>query len=813
MRKRRRRKTEEVDGEVLPSQEELRAEEEVMAAAEAPLTILGRLVTLLPVIICFLGTGRNPWVAGGVAITVGLLALLAPVRQKLPYSMLLLSAGVLIFGFASLLPLPPALVPPWRQALVGDLYMNLSASWSAQPWVTIENGAWLLVLLLWFNWGTAFWQLSSGRSQALRLLSLGLVALGTVSLILHAIQWEPATWQYGEHRDIGPFANRNHFACLMAMAAVLCLACAYDLLRRRKRAWAIYGLGVLPCFAAVLIAGSRAGLALFGMGVVLWLSAAALRKRSVQRLAISGAVLLGLTTGAVLFGQKLLQRFSNHGSLVENITEEGRWPIHAATFDLILQNPLLGAGLGNFAAVFGMTNKIHEGFVRFRHPESDWLWFAAEAGWPATLCLLAGTFLLLLWMGPWRNGAKSAQRRERRLRLSCGIALFLPVVHGIFDVPNHDLPMAMVVGMLAAMALYHEKVGKASGAVLPNVLRGAGVLSIAAGIAWLATGLGMNHWMGQSAVQRYLAEAKAQSAAGDAAKAWKAVNEAVEAAPLSWEVWFVRGETGLKLGHPSSDVLLDFARSRYLEPNIAINCMLEADHWLRRDPMMAVPAWREALNREPTLQVDRYFEMLKASEILPDLKQAVRELASSARLLLAYMSTVQGSEFESARHELLQRYPALQGLNAAERYRLFELWNRHGNRQQLTEALSKHEDWQTDGWSFLSAELAAKGDFQKAVTLAQRFMTTSINLPAEAVAPLEQLLREFSLHPSDARRGFNLYVAQREAKKYDEALTTLQSMAGQPTAPKSIYFEMSKVYTLKSDYEKAWEMISRYLQG
>lgn len=812
MRKRRRRRIESTDDAEVSSLEALRQEEMVIAAAEAPLGWAGVLVVLLPVIVCFLGNGRNPWVTGGAAIATGLLAILNPVQKKMPWSMLLLSFGILSLGLITLLPLPLPFVPAWRQALISDLAMPLASSWSPQPRVTLENGAWLMVVLLWFNWGAGYWQSSGSRSQALRVLAGGLVALAVTSLTFHALRWEPSTWRFSKYEDIGPFANRNHFGCLMAMTTVLCLTCAYDLLRRRKRSWVLFGLGIVPCFAAVLITGSRAGLLLFGMSVVLWLSVSAMRKRSLQRLAVSGAVVLALTAGLVLFGQKVLHRFSSQGSVVENIMEEGRWPIHAAALDLILQNPLLGVGLGNFAAVFGMTNTLGEGFVRFRHPESDWLWFMAEAGWPATLGLIAGVLLMVLWTGPWRTGAKSSQRRERRLRLSCGIALLLAVVHGMVDVPNHDLPMALLVTLLAAMSLSPDKLAKASGAVVPNLFRAAGLLALAAGSLWFATGMGTTTLMGQSALTKNLQEAKDQSTAGDAARAWKAASRATEAAPLNWEAWFARGEIGLKLGRPSAEVLLDFARSRYLEPNVADNCMVEARHWLHRDPMMAVPVWREALRREASLQSDRYREMVITSETLPELRTAVRDLASNQRLLLQFLNFARGAEAESVLQEMLQRYPALEGLNSAERKLLFEFWYRI-NRQTLAEALQKHEGWLADGWYYLATDYASKNDFKRAFELAQRYVISAVNLPSEALASIEQLQREFSLYPSDAKRGFNLYVAQRDQKKYDDALKTLQTMAGQPTAPKSVYFEMGKMYGHKGDFEKAWEMIVRFLHA
>jgi O-antigen ligase len=817
MRRRRRRRT-EVESIDEGSSAEVNdldlKDEESDVGDDHPQHWLSKALAILPVIICFLGNGRNPWVLGLAAVSVGLLMVVFPMRNRLPYVLLMVVAAVLLPGLISLVPIPLPYRPEWREALVNDLNVPLADTLSPQPWVTVENWAWMAVLMVWFCWGVSYWQTSKDRGPVVRTLALGLSFLACVSLVLRAIGWEPVSWQWAGHKDIGPFANRNHFACLMAMNAVLCLTTAYDLVRRRKRSWVIYGLGIVPSFAVILLVGSRGGFILFFCGMLAWFFSASVRRRSMQRLAIGGAALLALTTGAVLFGQQLLKRFStSDASVIERFANEGRLEVYSEAFNLVLQHPALGVGLGNFSAVFGMTNQLHEGFVRYLHPESDWLWFLCEAGWPATLAGLIGVIVLLAWSGPWRQGTRSGQRRERRLRLAALLAVMLAVGHGVVDVPNHNLPMAMIVTLLAGMAFYHQRLMASPGAVLTRCSQLAGVLSIIGGLAWWGTGLGLCNVMGQTALERHLTRAKELSFQGNAAAAWPEVNAAISAAPLNWQAWFMRGEIGLKLGRSHSEAMTDFVRYRYLEPNTADNCMVEASIWLRYEPSLAIPAWREALTRERTLELNRYLEILKATEFMPELRDSVRSLATNARLLLAFLGTApSGPEFDSTLRDLLLTYPTLEGLNDNDKYLLFYHWRAKGNRQDMVAALLAHEEWLPNGWRFVAEELGAAGKAKEAFLLAKRFVVPKVNLTADNIVPIEQLDREFKFNPSDASRGFRLYMAHRDANHLDESLTTLQTMSAQPTVPNDVFFEMAKVYALKEDFVRAWEMTRSYLQ-
>ena len=818
MKRRRRRRSESSESEapISPLAEEIHAEAEADASVEEPAPHwIFNVIAGLPVLLCLMGNGRNAWVPGLAAVIIGLLALVFPPKNKLPFLLLMVVGALALPGLISLLPFKLPFLPVWRETLVRDLQLPMEKMITVQPWVTFENWAWIAVMLLWFCWGSSYWQTSHGRGAVMRRLALGFTGVAVLCIIFRLIGWEPAFWDWREHKDMGPFANRNHISGLMAINSILCLTSAYDLMRRKKGLWLLFGLGVVPSFAVILMVGSRAGLILFGIGLLAWFLAASLRRRSIERVAVSGAVVLALTAGAVLFGQKLIARFTNPGVIATpQFSMDGRVRFYQDTLDLILQHPALGIGLGNFNGVFGMTNKMGDAYMRYHHPESDWLWFLAEAGWPATLAALLGVVLLLRWMGPWRKVSHSHHRRERRLRLAAGFAALLLIAHGLVDVPIHNLAISLLLGLLVSMAFYEKRLTEASGVLMTGLFRVAGLLAVAAGVTWIATGMGMTNVMGYSASQARLQKTRVLTEAGNPAAAWREINQVVEVAPLSWEAWYRRAEIGLRLGRSYTESLRDFTRSRYLEPNVVENCMIEADVWLRYQPALAIAAWREALARDASDQFNRYKLMLQATEFLPELRPGVRGLASNARLLVAYLaSTPRGEEFDATLQELLQRYPTLEGLNNYERFLLFHQWRDRGDRQALATALATNEAWLADGWRYLAEDYGAAGKFREAFELAKRFVVPKVNLSSsEDVVSIEQLDREFRFSPSDANRGIRLFAAQRDASRFDDALKTLELMGAQPNAPADVFFEMAKIHALRGDYQKAWELTQKYLQ-
>jgi hypothetical protein len=416
-------------------------------------------------------------------------------------------------------------------------------------------------------------------------------------------------------------------------------------------------------------------------------------------------------------------------------------------------------------------------------------------------------------MGPWRVGSKGARRRERRLRLAAGLAVLLVLAHGLVDTPGHGMPMALLMGLLASLALYGSKLSQSRGILMTRGLQVGGVLSIVAGLAWMLTWAGFHTFMGESVWARDLQKARSSSNAEVVATGWSEIQSAIKAAPINWEAYFYRASIGLRMGRPTSDAMIDFGRARYLEPNVAQICMAEANVWLRHQPMAAVPAWREALRRDRSEAVNRYREMLGAAQEFPELRASVRALASDAKLTLLFLISCNSeAEFKEVLAEMLARYPALDGLSHYERSQFFQLWRNRGDRRALAAALEAHRDWLDDGWAALAAEYADAGKPQKAYELAMEHVTSPVTMTLDPSYNLEVLQREFLFNPSDAKRGFNLAVVQREQKLYSDSLATLDKVALQPNAPKQVYFEMAKVHARMANFVKAWECLAKYLQ-
>jgi O-antigen ligase len=773
--------------------------------------ILARLLGLVPVLFCLVGFGRHPGLFGTAALLLAGIIFFNPPSARLPYSLLCVAALAVLLPALSILPVSVPFVPEWREVLVRDFGVLSVPTLSVQPWVTLEAWCSWVVLVLWFLWNVGHWQDSTDRSMVTRWIALGLSLLAVLCLCFRAIGWEPDSWMVEGISVIGPFPNRNHLATLMVIGSVLGLASAYDLQRRRKSSWAIYAAGVVPCFAVILVAGSRAGLVLFFVGLLLWFLAAALRKRSMQRLGIMAAVGLSLTAGTVVFGGKLLSRFSSGGGSVFDVMgQDGRLQLFTETLDFVAQYPIAGIGMGNFEALFGMLHKLQNADVHFLHPESDWLWFMVEAGWPATLALLVGVFLFVKWLGPWRSGTKSSQRRERRLRMACGIAAGLAVVHGIVDVPLHNSAVATLVVLLGAMALYHGKLRAAPGIAVPWFFRLAGLFVAAVGCMWWATALGRTNKFGESAAEQLIERARDFHNRGDAASAFVLMDRAVEAAPYHYEAYWYRAAVGLKTGLSSSTVAEDFARARYLEPHTAQMCMDEADLWLKYDPLLAVPAWRDALKRDAVERNSRFLQMCAASRTRPELWPAVCDLATDAKLLLTVIGQSNREIYPALHEQFLARYPTLEGLTSYDRYVFFHHWATLGDRSSLVRALRDNLDWQADGWTLLAHDVAAEGHYEEAFQLAAKYVTGTVEFVGDSNQSFDTVRREFMFNPTDMKLGMDLAVLQRDRKLYGDAIDTLLKLAGLPEAPNYLQWELAKLYALKNDYSLAWEWAKKF---
>lgn len=197
---------------------------------------------------------------------------------------------------------------------------------------------------------------------------------------------------------VGPFANRNHLALLLAILLVLIgFFARRSLLSGTIRPFfaAALGAGALVVLALLLVAGSRAGLALAPMAILAACSLVYGGYRKVNpELTRKGKLVLGLAVAAGLGAIVILTVISSKATSLERLSSgdalaDSRVERLPLILEMIEHHWLAGIGFGAFESVFKnyetidvLTGKI------LNQAHSDWLQLVIEGGLPAA-CLVA----------------------------------------------------------------------------------------------------------------------------------------------------------------------------------------------------------------------------------------------------------------------------------------------------------------------------------------------------------------------------------------------------------------------------------------
>jgi len=606
----------------------------------------------------------RPWVHGLILLTIflgvltagmswelnhglmlalaGGLMLLSPPVAKLPTSWWWLAGAFAIFG--CLVFLPVGGLPFWREELekAGLATGHLRA---VQVRLAGET------LLLWVaTLGVGLWIVGQRTSdEGLKVWALGFALVVAAYTLASIGKSELAQDLGGKPEVFGFFPNRNHTATFLAMGAMVSIAVLAQAIRD-KRWWGL-GFGAAATgvclWGALIESESRAGLLLVVVGGGLWWLL--LGKGYLGRHAWKAVLLLALlVVGGFLVGDsKIRERLeatkerielaksarSSAGGLAEGEgTEQAaeapdllaevdfRVPVWRDTLAMIADAPWSGVGGGHFWGVFPqfrrhtLSNPHSDG----GHPESDWLWMAAEAGVPAALALLG-----LVGSALGYGLARVRRQRSRALRAGCVIAAFLLAFHGLFDVPGHRVPLAWAAAFLFGLALPAEEYG-ARRRTKTWPYRVAGILVMIVGLAML-----WSWWAGASVPAPALAEktrhathrlyrqdqanqAKARQEGRDYAPnpgddplehALLMVDESLETLPLDRGLWYWKGFLALHYDDRVDEVDRAFRLERKLDPDWVGGPLRQARAWVPVDPERVVALWREALERADRLDL------------------------------------------------------------------------------------------------------------------------------------------------------------------------------------------------------------------
>jgi O-antigen ligase len=380
-----------------------------------------------------------------------------------PVALILLAATALVL--LQLVPLPPDV---W-QSLPGRrvLAEAAAASGQAQPWrpwsivpgATLNALSSLIVPAAVLVFGTGL----RGSERALLLpLILCLAAASTMVGLLQfsGVALDNPLINESAAQVSGNFANRNHFAVFLAFGCLV--APIWATLNGRRPGWrgpAAFGL-VLLFVLTILASGSRAGLVLGLLALVL---GPVIAQRGIRN-ALSEyprwafpALIAGVVSGIAIL--VLASVAADRAVSIDRLfwADEGQDMRSRGlpTVLAMIRNYFpAGSGLGGFDPIF----RMHEPFsllkpTYFNHAHNDLLEIVLDAGLPGLLLLSVG---LLWWLWASARAWQAGASMQLALPKLGSAMLLLILVASAFDYPART-PIMMAMGIIAAMWLSSGK--------------------------------------------------------------------------------------------------------------------------------------------------------------------------------------------------------------------------------------------------------------------------------------------------------------------------------------------------------------------
>lgn len=319
--------------------------------------------------------------------------------------------------------------------------------------ISVNRDATVLALLRLVTAASAFWlalQLCrSGRRARLLVAAIAVIGLAYAVYGVVAFFAFPKTilWFEKVHYNdslTSTFINRNSYATYAGIGLIAALAMTVSAFSeggaqsdRKRQVASLIGrltgtggawLAVAAVVAlALVLTGSRGGIAVGLAGVLMGALVAVLQRRG-ERFAAAGAGLIAvLLIGAVLFsfGDLLAARISSHG-----FQSDDRLAVYDLTLQSVADRPLLGFGYGTFEQVFPMYRDASiSPMVRWDKAHNTYLELLQGLGIPAAMLLIAAVGSLV-WHA--MSGAIS-RRRFVTAPLAASAATAAVLLHAFVD--------------------------------------------------------------------------------------------------------------------------------------------------------------------------------------------------------------------------------------------------------------------------------------------------------------------------------------------------------------------------------------------
>lgn len=397
------------------------------------------------------------WVLLVLAILLGVRPVVA--RERAAFWLLL---ATVLLVLLQLVPLPPGIwtALPGRDVLLGaSLGEAVWRPWAIVPSATVNAASSLIVPLVTFVLVTA---LRDEEKSWLPTILLGVIFC---SMLVGLLQFSGVRIDNLFINDSvgsvsGSFANRNHFALLLAIGCLITPVWAFagkQSTRKQSVGWrAPVALALITLFALTILAtGSRAGSLTGLLALMLGLALCWHDVRRVLRGAprwVFPALIVAIVGVVALF--VLVSIAADRAESVRRAFEiDAGQDMRARGLPTVLSMIAAyfpaGSGFGGFDPIF----RLHEPFqllkpTYFNHAHNDFLEIVLDGGLPALLLLLVA----IGWYGMASVSAWRGSGRHSVLPKLGSAILFLILVASAFDYPART-PMMMAMIVIAGLWL------------------------------------------------------------------------------------------------------------------------------------------------------------------------------------------------------------------------------------------------------------------------------------------------------------------------------------------------------------------------
>lgn len=755
-------------------------------------------------LLVFLGGSHNNVVLGTALILPGIALLIKPPTSGLGK---LGDIGVLGLLACLLLAFLPQFYWPtadWRVDAVEAFGIQLPAVLSIQPRISFE--AWIMAVAG-FAWLYAAlqWRVNlPGRRRLFFWLSILLAATAGIVVWGNLVG---ARYPGAESATaFSFFPNRNQTANFLALGGVATFAYAMEGIRTRALKPLIGVPATALCLAGLVLGVSRAGVALYFIGVGLWFLLS-LRAHSMPRFfKIGFPVIVVALSLVVSSNQQTVQRIISFVSSDSEMRDDFRLKIYEDASKMVMDAPLTGFGLGNFPAIFPQYREASANHQRVVHPESDFFWIATEGG------LIAVGFLGLILFAYARLCRGFSQGMSASFRVLALAAVLIFLIHGLVDVPGHRPGTAYFAILFAALALPNRELPVTS---LPPVFwraLGCGLLFV--GLAWSLTGAFRLPWHSSLRMSQFEEAIRTHVDVADFKQARALVDDWIALRPLDWRAYFQRAQLTLADSGSRSEAAADFRRARFVEPIIGVVSFEEGKVWLPYDAARAVSAWRLTLFRELEGK-DRYFRrMLGYAKNSPENMERMARLSEIDPYYRAYLLRyIAGDELMREISIELAKDPGLSDFSREQRTGIVRNWVKRGDLDSAADFMAEHGDSLENMWWLWSLLHKGRTDYIKAVDT----IRASVEVPGIPEVQLDEavmarLMREYAVAPNDIVKGTALLHVYLKEEAYEKALPILDRLLESHKPPSYLYYWRAECLYHVEDYIESWFAFETYLE-